>query len=171
MTARPMNGQRLEDAYYWIARGFPVLPIVPGKEKKPATEHGFYDATWDLSVASSWFKNDRYNIGIRIPRDFIVIDPDGDEGIAALDRLQNEHAQLPKTLTQKTGRGFHYLFKVREPVRKCNIAPCINPIGSGRGYVVAARSIHHSGQFIPLLTTSQSQKRLNGSISLQSCRP
>jgi hypothetical protein len=137
--------KRLEDALFWIGEGFPVLPIVQGKDKKPATGHGVYDASLDFEKARQWFRDDRYNIGVRIMDGFLVIDPDGEEGIAQLDELQTIHGALPRTLIQKTGRGFHYFYRVAVPVRKCNIASNINLIAAGKGYVVGARSIHHSG--------------------------
>jgi Bifunctional DNA primase/polymerase, N-terminal len=137
--------KRFEDALFWIGKGFPVLPIAKGKQKKPITAHGLYDATLDFEKAREWFHDDRYNIGVRVMEGFLVIDPDGVEGIAQLAELQSTHGVLPKTLTQKTGRGFHYFFRARVPVRKCNIAPNINLIAAGKGYVVGARSVHHSG--------------------------
>ncbi len=143
--------KRLEDASFWIGKGFPILPIVQGKEKKPATGNGVYDATLDFEKARQWFRDDRYNIGVRIMEGFLVIDPDGGEGIAQLDELQAIHGALPRTLTQKTGRGFHYFYRVAMPVRKCNIASNINLIAAGKGYVVGARSLHHSGVFYDVI--------------------
>jgi putative DNA primase/helicase len=128
-----------------------VLPIVQGKDKKPATGHGVYDASLDFEKARQWFRDDRYNIGVRIMEGFLVIDPDGKEGIAQLDELQALHGALPRTLTQKTGRGFHYFYRVAVPVRKCNIASNINLIAAGKGYVVGARSIHHSGAIYEII--------------------
>jgi hypothetical protein len=142
---------RLEDALFWTGKGFPVLPIAKGERKKPITEHGLYDASLDFEKIKQWFRDDRYNIGVRIMDGFLVIDPDGIEGIAQLDVLQSTHGPLPKTLTQKTGGGFHYFFRVSVPVRKCNIAPNINLIAAGKGYVVGARSVHHSGAIYTII--------------------
>jgi Bifunctional DNA primase/polymerase, N-terminal len=146
--------KRLEDALFWTGKGFPILPIAKGKQKKPTTEHGLYDASLDFEKARQWFRDDRYNIGLRIMEGFLVIDPDGPEGIAQLDELQSTHGALPKTLTQKTGRGFHYFFCTAAPVRKCNIAPNINLIAAGKGYVIGARSVHHSGAIYTIIDNS-----------------
>jgi hypothetical protein len=105
----------------------------------------FMNCFIDFEKARQWFRDDRYNIGVRIMDGFLVIDPDGEVGIAQLDELQALHGVLPPTLTQKTGRGFYYFYRVTAPVRKCNIASNINLIAAGRGYVVGARSLHHSG--------------------------
>ena len=39
---------RLEDALGWVEAGWKVHPLKPGR-KRPATPHGYLDATTDLA--------------------------------------------------------------------------------------------------------------------------
>ena len=49
-----MTGATLRQALAFAARGWPVLPCLPG-EKIPATAHGYRDATTDERQVTVWF--------------------------------------------------------------------------------------------------------------------
>lgn len=54
----------LEAALTYAARGWHVFPCLPG-EKRPATRHGYKDATTDAERIRSWWANQPdYNIGL-----------------------------------------------------------------------------------------------------------
>lgn len=62
----------------YVSHGWPVFPLRPGS-KKPATEHGFKDATTDEDQIKSWWdEGPAYNIGVPTGADtFDAIDLDG----------------------------------------------------------------------------------------------
>ncbi len=111
--------------------------------------HGLKDATQDGAAICSWFNNGQaVNIGILtgIESGIVVLDVDprhgGDESLCTLD-------PLPDTAMATTGGGgWHYFFRhpgdeVRNSVGK--LGDGLDIRGDG-GYVVAAPSIHISGQ-------------------------
>ena len=83
-----------KSAISYAEQGFNVLPLKPyGKE--PATKHGLYDATNDVSQIESWWnENPNYNIGISTGDGFAVIDLDvnhgrsENNGIAELENIK-----------------------------------------------------------------------------------
>lgn len=113
-----------------------------------ATGHrGLYLATTDLELVAAWWRAvPDANIGIATGQGLAVVDVDGDVGEATLARLTDEHGPLPKTPTQKTGKGRHYLFKVDGPVKNSasRIGKGIDTRGDG-GYIVGGPSIHPNG--------------------------
>lgn len=136
--------------------GFEVLPlrppcggdrclVWPAKHdcaKPPATSHGFYDATTDLDVITSWWTDcPTYNIGIRVPEGVIVLDEDPRNGGAVADL-----GALPDTLRGKTGGdGSHIWFRYPGPTGS-TVGGCRGiDIKTHGGYVVVGPSIHPSG--------------------------
>jgi putative DNA primase/helicase len=119
----------------------------PGKH--PRTPNGVKDATTDRDRIKEWTWSDA-NIGIATGRSsgIIVLDVDGDGGVASLEALQAEHGRLPKTVTVKTGNGRHYYFRCDGDV---HIGNSVHRLGEGidvrgdGGYVVGAGSVHVSG--------------------------
>lgn len=79
---------RLKAAALQYARwGWPVFPIRQGT-KRPATRHGFKDATTELErVAAWWDRHPLDNIGLPTGIAFDVIDIDTPEGIPTLLEL------------------------------------------------------------------------------------
>ena len=49
-----MTAAALRQALAFAARGWPVLPCLPG-QKIPATAHGYRDATTDPEQITDWF--------------------------------------------------------------------------------------------------------------------
>ena len=131
-----MNPTKLELAYHYAKAGIPVLPlhyITPagdcscGKPKgdgkcKPGKHpfgslvpHGLVDATTDETTIQRWFQDTPYNIGICTGTDsgFFALDRDDrDGGDKSLVLLEQKHSPLPTTLTQRTGNGVHYLYRM-----------------------------------------------------------
>jgi hypothetical protein len=168
-----MNTTKLNHALHYVSNGIPVIPlhyITPagacscGKPKgdpkcKPGKHpfgglvpHGLTDASTDEATIRNWFDGKPYNIGICTGNgsDLFALDRDDrDGGDKSLADLEAKHSSLPKTLTQLTGNGVHYLFKmpagrdIRNSAKK--LAAGLDIRGTG-GYIVAAPSIHENGR-------------------------
>jgi hypothetical protein len=117
--------------------------------KHPSVKGGFKAATADPSqIAAWWRKWPDANIGIATGKasGFFVLDIDGQQGLAALQRLVAENGPLPRTPVVKTARGWHLFFKMPESGVgiSCSAGDGLDVRGDG-GYVVAPPSIHVSG--------------------------
>lgn len=142
-----------EQAIEYAKMGWQVFPLLP-RTKKPATPHGFQDASNDvIRVAEWWNKNPNYNIGIATGKasGFLVVDLDIDEekgknGAETLREWERENGKLPDTWQSITGRGgYHFLYKCNEPFsNKANFHEGIDIRADG-GYIVAPPSLHPNG--------------------------
>lgn len=139
----------MEAALSWAARGMAVLPL-HARSKKPATTHGFKDATANAeSIAEWWAVHPDDNIGIacgEMSDGLMVIDLDSHEDADGADYLaewEAEHGELPDTLTVRTGSGgTHLLYRVTEEVRpSVNESIAVDIRGDG-SYIVAPPSVH-----------------------------
>lgn len=133
--------------YYATAYSWYLFPVEV-RGKKPATLHGFKDATNDPdAVAALWTRE--YNIGVDCGRsNLAVIDLDGAEGLAAWDKLQESIAPRSGMVQYTGGGGAHILYRqpalveIRNTAKK--LAPHIDTRGMG-GYILLAPSVHPSG--------------------------
>jgi hypothetical protein len=131
-----LHERLLAAASAYAKRGWYVLPLrVRGKE--PATEHGIYDATNDLTVIANWWRTRPFNIGIRTGRinKLFVVDFDPGSELMGLSP------------TVETGRGWQVWFEsdLDLPCTAGRLGLYIDTRGTG-GYVVAPPSIHPSGK-------------------------
>ena len=143
----------LPHALAYIARGWPVLPLVPG-EKRPAIAGGFRSASTEAEFVEREFAHPGRGVGIRtgIAAGLFVFDVDPRNGGAgSFAALIDRHGPLPETLTVRTGGGgFHYYFRMpehRAAIRcraKVGGHPGLDIKGEG-GYVVAPPSGHPDG--------------------------
>ena len=146
----------LDHALAYAAMGWQVHPLAP-RSSKPATEHGFKDATADPAVlAPLWRRSPRRNIGIRTceASGIWVLDSDdgGEETIAALQAI---HGALPPTPMQRTpSGGVHRVFAwpADGPVpRRIRFAPGLDALGErpgGKGgYFAVAPSVRDDGRY------------------------
>jgi len=123
-------------------RGWHVLPCLT-KGKAPANKHGFKEATAvPGDIIRLWKREPLSNLAIAtgIVSGLFVLDVDprsgGDRSLA---ELEQQHGELPATVTVETGGGGrHYYFALPDGVDlRCSVAaPGIDLKGSG-GYVVA----------------------------------
>ena len=124
----------LEDALALVASGFPVFPAL--QSKKPATPHGFKDASLDPDTVRALFSNGAPFLAVPTGEvsGFDVLDIDPAKG-----GMDWEHiARLPNTRIHKTLRGgFHYLFIHAPGVRNSAsaLADGIDIRGEG-GYII-----------------------------------
>lgn len=132
-------------------KGFSVFPC--NTNKKPATPHGFHDATCDEALVTTWFtKIPGAMIGLPTGHvnGFVIIDCDGDEGIANFAALCEANGYSPVTLTASTpGGGLHYYFAaplgIEVPCSTSKLARNVDVRGDG-GYVIAPPSLAPNGK-------------------------
>ncbi len=121
MEAARNRNRMLEAALDYAQRGMPIFPCK--EDKSPATPNGFHGATTDKSQIRTWWaERPHAKIGFRTggTSGVFVLDIDnGEEGRAALTRLESEHGALPETYTVRTpgnqekdkGPGEHRYFR------------------------------------------------------------
>lgn len=173
MSAAPDTDQvyMLTAARWYAGRGIPVFPLwwpteVEGQlvcacptigceraAKHPITQHGLNDATTDLDQVDAWWrKYPHANIGLRTGVVFDLLDIDGPEGFANLEKMVAELGGYPHAMSvTESGRasgGRHYYMQPagRKALSggKAGVPKGIDVKGEG-GYVVAAPSRHISG--------------------------
>jgi hypothetical protein len=129
-------------------RGMQVFPCLP-HGKKPATKHGFQDATLNPQQIEAWWRSwPSCNIGVATgaPSGVFVIDVD--KGEKEMRRLEAQHGALPPTVESTTPNGRHIFFRYPGWPVKCSqneFAPGIDVRADG-GYVVVPPSVHPSGR-------------------------
>ncbi|CAN5824174.1 hypothetical protein BH23GEM6_BH23GEM6_25910 [soil metagenome] len=142
----PMNGELLEAALGYAARGWRVLPCVPGK-KLPLITQWQRRATIDADLLRRWWRlAPEANTGIATGPEsgLLVLDVDGDP-----DKLLRGR-EIPRTPTQRTGGGGYQLFYRFPPeladvaTTRAGVLPNVDTRGRG-GFVVAPPSIHPDG--------------------------
>jgi putative DNA primase/helicase len=139
----------LQAALRYAAQGIPVFRLRP--DKKPATKHGFKDATTDEKQIRSWWAKHAYGIGMATgkPSLRIVLDIDGPKGEASFSKLEAKYGPLPKTLEVRTEHGRH-LWLLWPGVRvQCSndgrFGEGIDMRGDG-GYAVVPPTVYESGK-------------------------
>lgn len=146
MDAAQHNESCLAAALEYAARGWRVLPIIPGK-KIPATKHGVKDATAVVDrIRQWWHASPEYGIGVSGggPARLVILDIDGDQGPTSLAGVELELGKLPDTATVRTRNGGqHRYFTIPERYeigaiksRVGALAPKLDIRGPGT-YVVA----------------------------------
>ena len=138
-------------SHYANAYGIPVFPIWP-RTKKPATAHGFYDAsTVAARVDEMWEANPGANIGGRMGSGIVCIDFDKDDGLGYdstdwLAAWEHDHGRLPETARAVTGRGgVHLYYRVSKAVSaSVNEDLHIDVRGEG-AYAMMPPSVHPNG--------------------------
>lgn len=161
----------LDVAIAYARRGWPVFPVAErGKKPRiPAAHpkgdplrvkchgacgregHGFYDATTDLTKIQQWWTRwPDANIGLRTGVAFDVLDIDGPTGLASLHTSapyggKDRFASIVGPTVLTGGGGHHILVAVTDLRDKAGFIPNCDFRGAG-GYVVAAGSVHPSGE-------------------------
>jgi bifunctional DNA primase/polymerase-like protein len=163
------DSQLLNAALNYAKAGYPVVPLhtpvfenrcscrdwktceKPGKH--PRTWHGLKDATTNLETVKFWWRKwPNANIGLLTGKrsNVFVLDVDPKSGgLYSLEEFQDSYCQLPATLTAISGSGGRHLIFKYPDVRIKNSASLIArglDIKSDNGYIVAAPSLHISGE-------------------------
>lgn len=139
--------ETLEYAHNYINKGFSLIPLRP-RDKKPAIPSWkiYQERQTSEAEVYQWFGNgSKYNIAIVTGEisGITVVDLDTPEAVAFAQKNN-----FPKTPRQRTGKGYHLIYKYKEGTRnfqKRDDLPGID-LRSDGGYIVAAPSIHPSGQ-------------------------
>jgi KaiC/GvpD/RAD55 family RecA-like ATPase len=140
----------LEAALQYALRGWHVCPLLPrGKEPDGRlVRNGHHSATRDEETIRSWWsRSPDANVAISLePSGLVVLDVDvkDERWTESLSALEGE---LPSTLQVDTGSGGMHDFYLRgdaPAARKIRFRPGLDLLG--KGYVVAAPSIHPNGE-------------------------
>ena len=118
----------------------------PGKH--PRTKNGVKNASKDPAVIKRWWsKWPMANIGIATGQasGLIVVDIDGESGLANWNTLTAKNGQAPSTLGVKTARGLHRYCSLPQLEAIPNRANDGLDIRGDGGYVVAPPSNHATG--------------------------
>lgn len=98
------RGGLLSAAAGLASRGLHVFPVAG---KQPVTRHGLHDATTDPAIVERLFRDGRATgVGVACgPSGLLVVDLDGEDGLAAWADLSARHRGHDRTLTATTGGG------------------------------------------------------------------
>jgi hypothetical protein len=149
----------LDSALGLARRGLQVFPCRPPRlapdddGKKPATKHGFKDATTDATQIKSWWAwRANYNIAIATgaKSGVMVLDVDPDKGGEdALAKLEEQHGALPATVEVISGGGGRHLY-FKWPGHDVRCSASVFDAGldvrADGGYIVAPPSLHICGR-------------------------
>jgi putative DNA primase/helicase len=121
-------------------------PVNKGWQSAPLDLDALDDALNDLT--GNW----RYNVGLRMgqqPSGVVLVCVDVDGPRSLLEPLEAEEGMpFPPTLTAKTSRGFHLIYRWPEgrepPTNRAGLAPHVDVRAVG-GQIVAPPSQHVSG--------------------------
>jgi hypothetical protein len=142
------NASLLEHALYYQSLGWSVVPVQLGK-KIPFVKWKPYQSRRPTlkQIRKWWEKFPDANIGIITGKisNLVVLDFDS---ILALETFRNQICLTPKTIKQKTGRGYQYFFPYpngRDIRNKSGLMKDVD-LRAEAGLVVVAPSIHKSGK-------------------------
>lgn len=130
-------------ASWYASAGWPVHPLRP-RDKIPATEHGFLDATTDLTQIEAWWsRHPDFNIGVATGYQFDVVDFDSIDSLETLLTDIDASAGNLDGPTCLTARGSHtYVLPSGRNTLKLRDGIDYKAIG---GYVLAPPSVHPDG--------------------------
>jgi hypothetical protein len=153
----PKHNALCEAALRYARQGFQVFPLTP-HTKIPLIRGGrsWKDATLDETAILKWWGDTpEANIGIACVEGLVVIDQDlhhaDQDGVEAWQTILSEH-EPHETLVQVTGsNGLHAVyFDTRHRHTNSKKGTIIEPVRGidlkGRGYIVAAPSVHPNGR-------------------------
>jgi hypothetical protein len=124
-SIQPQRTTRLRAALSYAKKGKPVFPCKP--DKTPYTKRGHLDATTDpRHINAYWNRHPDANPAMPTGErsGVFVLDVDEDNwGFGSLEALEEEHGELPKTFTVKTGGGgLHHYYRLPPDVEVRNSA-------------------------------------------------
>lgn len=140
----------------WAERNVPVFPCVAGT-KRPATPHGFLDASTDPAQIDAWWSKDDFNVALSPGEaDWTVLDVDPDKGGEdSLNALTLCHGELPLTFVVSTpSGGAHYYFQGATPRSSAGRLGDGLDTRSKGGYVLVPPSYTDKGAYTILEDTS-----------------
>ena len=138
----------VEHALFYQSLGWSVIPVQPGKKIPYIKWKDFQHVRPTPKQIRIWWKKfPDANIGIVTGKisNLVVLDFDS---ITALRTFRDEIAPTPKTIKQKTGRGYQYFFSYPDSHEARNKSGLMKDVDlrAEAGLVVVAPSIHKSGR-------------------------
>lgn len=134
-------------ALEYASRGWSVIPLAPKNKTCILNTWKPYQETiaTEEEIRAWWKINPNANVAIVTGKvsGIFALDIDGEEGKAAISGRP-----MPVTPATRTGKGFHYIYKLPKDIEIRNSARKIGPgldIRGEGGYIVAPPSIHSSG--------------------------
>jgi hypothetical protein len=163
------GNDRLAAALSYARRGWRVIPLhwvtADGRcscgdpecgsaGKHPLTNHGLRDGTTDEATIRAWWERwPQANVGVCTGpvSSIFMVGPDGQAGIAALAKLEQQNGPLPAAPCERSGSGGRHLVfawpaEGTVPNRKNHLGLPIDVRGAG-GYFVAAPSANGNGPY------------------------
>ena len=140
-----MTNPVLRHALDCAARGWPVLPCLPG-QKIPATRHGYLDATTDTGQITEWFaRQPRYNLAVATGTpgpDVLDVDQHGPagNGFGAFARLHAAGLLDGAAAYVRTPSGGLHLYFTGSQQRSGHLPGHHIDFRSAGGYVLAPPS-------------------------------
>lgn len=145
-----MNNDPHHTALQYAKQGWRVLPILPA-QKRPALTQWQHAATTDAPTIDRWYKGEHSGCGVGIATGkasgIWVLDVDDRD---ALYELEQQHGELPATLTSITGSGGEhqlYLWPTDGRIITNSASSVLDGIdvrGEG-GQIVAPPTVHPNG--------------------------
>ncbi|WP_020411036.1 bifunctional DNA primase/polymerase [Jongsikchunia kroppenstedtii] len=138
------TGELLSAAIQYAESGWPVLPLQVGDKKPYGGFRWREEASTDPDLIRRWWADGKpHNIGIAVPRWYLVLDVDPrNGGNGTYYRLAAELGSLPDTwIAQTRDGGLHVWFRTDLPPEQIRgaLGPGVDVKKSG-GYVVAPPS-------------------------------
>jgi hypothetical protein len=148
----------LNAALAYAGKGWPVFPCKEG-DKRPATLHGFKDATTDPARIRRWWSSADFNIGLPTGRssvDVLDVDvkPDG-TGFPALNRLlRADLARGAQQVVRTPSGGIHLWFRPSGNGNHGSGRHHLDVRGDG-GYVVVPPSVVNGHRYKVIESTPE----------------
>lgn len=139
------NNDKLALLHKYVKMGWHLFPIHSGT-KRPATPHGFKDATNDFARIERYaIRNPNANWAVACEASgLFVLDIDGEQGARSYAALVSAYSALSQTIVQATPRGgWHIFFKAPEgglPSTVGKLGAGLDTRGVG-GYVIVEPSV------------------------------
>jgi Bifunctional DNA primase/polymerase, N-terminal/Primase C terminal 1 (PriCT-1) len=141
----------LEAALRYANRGLPVFPCKP-REKVPLVQRGLLAASTDPETIAGWWRMwPDANVAGRTGRasGLVVLDVDGDEGIASLRDLERQHEHLPTTasvVTPSGGQHFYFAHPGGHIPNSASVLGAGLDIRGDGGYAILPQSVGANGR-------------------------
>lgn len=103
----------LEGALWWLAFGYRVIPLVPGKKCPAKPYHPWLDNLSIDAIRLHWTQHPDHEVGAVLDQTQFVLDADSPEADKALSDIERQFGVTP-SLIIKTRRGQHHHFRLAD---------------------------------------------------------
>ena len=106
----PTFSSNVAGALHWHEFGFHSIPTVPTAKRTVVSWDEWLNDLSLKKIGQHWTKNPDHEVGFIVGDEFIVLDADSPESIAALAAIEKAHGATPNMVV-KTTKGEHHFFK------------------------------------------------------------